>query len=256
MLVKLDHFTKDRGENKKCLKPPSSLFLFLHNFKDYSPLGTKNHLPDNWIQKWPLCPYINGLYLAKLLYLTRYMDVLSSCIWLSNLRSCPSPIISPEGLCRSYGRGDPNTPKPEQFTVWPLKQIDAGGDGTFPKKSKNCLDTSDGSHQNVQSQRCCLFLSFRGRTWTALTTEKEIYRAYEDNSNFQPINQVSSFVVSFPGICRFCLECFDFDRFWGFGIRPFPPHMQKWSNISESCWNIRVVIMYKVGKHLFFILSM
>ena len=27
MLVKLDHFPRDRGENKKCLKPPPS-FLF------------------------------------------------------------------------------------------------------------------------------------------------------------------------------------------------------------------------------------
>ena len=58
--VKLDHFPEDWGENKKCLKPPASLLLFLQNFKDYSPLGTKNHLPGNWIQKWPLCPYING----------------------------------------------------------------------------------------------------------------------------------------------------------------------------------------------------
>ena len=28
ILVKLDHFPRDRGENNKCLKPPPSLFFF------------------------------------------------------------------------------------------------------------------------------------------------------------------------------------------------------------------------------------
>ena len=41
MLVKLDHFPKDRGENKTYLKPPPQLFFFANQERFES--GNKNY---------------------------------------------------------------------------------------------------------------------------------------------------------------------------------------------------------------------
>ena len=43
MLVKLDHFPKDRVENKKSLKPPPPRFRYFSNFSELWKLPLKTH---------------------------------------------------------------------------------------------------------------------------------------------------------------------------------------------------------------------